>query len=162
MKSESVDQWGDQQRFWCTSNILSWPECYRRNQYTLPSSWQQRTYSLWYMQTTRPRMRLKDLRMVTTSLESTCLSTMESTHEHAMWLQASQPVSPPAIPPPRCRTSSELYEGSFRLSTHHFLLCVWKWAWAWLLCWGWWCLRVVFCFLWCVSIFYSKMMYHTQ
>ncbi len=59
-------------------------------------------------------MRLKDLKTVTTilttTLEVTFASTMESTHEHAMLLQASQPVSPPAIPPPPFRAESDLYE----------------------------------------------------
>ncbi len=153
MKSESVDQWGDQRRLWCTSNILSWPECYRRNQYTLPSSWQQRMYSLWHMQTTRQRMQLKDLRMVTTTLESTFLLTMESTHKHAMRLQASQPVAPPAILPPPCFAENELYENSFPLLTHHCLVCIWQKPWAWLLGWGWWCLQVVcfFCDVWVFS-----------
>ncbi len=149
MKSESVDQWGDQRRFWCTSNILSRPERYCRNQYTPPSSWQQRMYSSWYMQTTRRRMQLKDLRMVMTTLESTFLSTMESTHEHAMRLQASQPVAPPAILPPLCRIENKLYKNSTPLLTHHCLVCIWWQPWAWLLGWGWWCLRVVCFFVMC-------------
>jgi hypothetical protein len=48
-------------------------------------------------------MRLKDL------MEATFRSTMVSIHEHAMQLQASQSVPPPAIPPPPCR-KSDLYE----------------------------------------------------
>ena len=114
MKFVSFDQWTVQRRCWCTSNIHSWPERYRRSQYTPRSSWRRRTYSSWYMRTTRRRMRLKDLKTVsttvTTTLEATFPSTMELTHKHAMLLQASQPVSPPAILPPPCRAESNLYE----------------------------------------------------
>ena len=134
MKFESVDQWGVQRRSWCTSNIRSWPECYRRSQYTLPSSWWQRTHSSWYMQTTRRRMRLKDLKMVTTTvmttLEATFWPTMVSIHEHAMQLQASQPVPPPAIPPPPCRAERNLYKMSLPHLTYRWLLYAWQRSWA--------------------------------
>jgi hypothetical protein len=47
---------------------------------------------------------------------------MESTHEHAMRLQASQPVAPPAIlPPPYCAEVMTTLESTFLLtmeSTH--------------------------------------------
>ena len=53
---------------------------------------------------------------VTTNFEASVKATMESTHDHAMRLQASQRVAPPAIPPPPCRAHSDLEEMS-----HHYL-----------------------------------------
>ncbi len=157
MKFVSVDQWGVQRRFWCTSNILSQPERYRRSQYTPRSSWRRRTYSSWYMRTTRRRMRSKDLKTVTTTatttLEATFPLTMESTHKHAMLLQASQPVSPPAIPPPPCRAERDLYETALFHLTYHRLLYNWRRSWPWFFGWSWCCFGVFFFFfMWWVSI----------
>ncbi len=156
MKFVSVDQRGDQRRFWCTSNILSWPERYRRSQYTLRSSWRQRTYSSWYLQTTRRRMRLKDLQFVsstvTTTFEATVRATMESTNEHAMRLQASQQVAPPAIPPPPCRAHSDLDEMSHHDLTYHFFPFVGDVGHDYLI--GDVMLIRSFMVLWCVSKFY--------
>ena len=175
MKFESVYQWGFQLQFWCTSNIHSWPEHYCRSQYTLVSSWRQTMYSSWYMRVTRRRMRLKDLKMVpstvTTTFEVTIRSTMESTHKHAMRLQATQPVAPPAIPPSPCRAESDLFE----LSLPHL---IYRWLFTFggglghdFFGWRWYvvseyffvflgCVVFVMCeyYLWCVSIIYSKMM----
>ena len=119
-------------------------------------------------------MRLKDLTTVTTTLtttlEATFPSTMESTHDHAMLLRASQPVSPPAIPPPPCRAESDLYETPLFHLTYHWLLYVWRRSWPWFLESSWCCFGVFFSFLgdewlfvlfeylWCVSIIYSKTM----
>ena len=174
MKFVSVDRWGVPRRFWCTSNIHFWPERYRRSQYTPRSSWRRRTHSSWYMRTTRRGMRLKDLTTVTTTLtmmlEATFPSTMESTHYHAMLLQASQPVSPPAIPPPPCRAESDLYKTPLFHLTYHWLLYVWRRYWPWFFGSSWCCFGVFFSFLgdewlfvffeylWCVSIIYSKTM----
>ena len=125
MKFESVDQWGFQLQFWCTSNIHSWPERYCESQYTPASSWRQTMYSSWYMRATRRRMRLKDLKMVpstvTTTFEATIRSTMESTHKHVMRLQATQPVAPPAILPSPCRAESDLFELSLPHLIYHWL-----------------------------------------
>jgi len=177
MKFDSVDQWGLQLQFWCTSNIHSWPERYRRSQYTPPSSWRQTMHSSWYMQKTRRRKRLKDLKIgmtsVTTTSDATFLSTMESTHECAMRLQASQPVSPPAIPTPPFRAASDFYEEETALPqlTYHCLIYVWWRSWAWffwlvmICCFG--VFFVFFCvvwymmcdyYLWCANIISSKMM----
>ena len=163
MKFVSVDQRGDQWRLWCTSNIRSWPERYRRSQYTPRSSWRQRTYSSWYLQTTRRRMRLKDLHLVsstvTTNFEASVRATMESTHDHAMRLQASQQVAPPGIPPPPCRAQSDLDEMSHHDLTYLFfsfdgdvrhdyyligdVMLIWS-----------------FMVLWCVSIFYILLLHN--
>jgi hypothetical protein len=69
-------------------------------------------------------MRLKDLKMVSstvmTTFEALIRSTMESTHEeHAMQLQATQPVAPPAFPPSPCRAESDLYKMSLPQLTYH-------------------------------------------
>ena len=162
MKFVSVDRWGVLRRFWCTSNIHFWPERYRRSQYTPRSSWQRRTHSSWYMRTTWRGMRLKDLTTVTTTLttmfEATFPLTMESTHNHVMLLQASQPVSPPAIPPPPCRAESDLYETPLFHLTYHWLVYVWRRYWPWFFGSSWCCFGVFFPFyvmsdyLCCLSI----------
>ncbi len=159
MKFVSLDQRVDQRRFWCTSNILSWPERYRSSQYTPRSSWRQRTYSSWYLQTTRRRTRLKDLHFVsstvTTNFEASVRATMESTHDHAMRLQASQQVAPPAISPSPCRTHSDLDEMSHHHLTYLFFVCLVATLamiiWSEMLCWFGvlWC-----CDVWVYSIFY--------
>ncbi len=174
MKFVFVDWWGVPRRFWCTSYIHFWPERYPRSQYTPRSSWRQRAHSSWYMQMTRRRMRLKDLTTVTTTLtttlEATFPSTMESTHDHAMLLRASQPVSPPAIPPPPCRAESDLYKTPLFHLTYHWLLYVWWRSCPWFFGSSWCCVGVFFSFscdewlfvlfeyLCCVSIIYSKTM----
>ncbi len=151
MKFVSVDRWGVPRRFWCTSNIHYWPERYRRSQYTPRSSWRRRTHSSWYMRTPRRGMRLKDLTAVTTTLtttlEATFPSTMESTHDHAMLLRVSQPVSPPAISPPPCRAESDLYEMPLFGLTYHWLLYVWRLCWPRFFGSSWCCFGVFFSFL---------------
>ncbi len=57
---------------------------------------------------------------VTITFKALVRATMESTHEHAMRLQASQQVAPLAIPPPPCRAHSDLDEMSHHDLTYPF------------------------------------------
>ena len=130
MKFVPVDQRGHRWRFWCTSNICSWPERCRRSQYTPRFSWRQRTYPLWCLQMTRRTMPLKDLHLVsstvTTNFEASVRATMDSAHDHEMRFQASQQVAPPGIPPPTCRAQSDLNEMYHSDLTYLFFFVWWR------------------------------------
>lgn len=130
MKFVSVDQTGHRWQFWCTSNIRFSPERCRKSQYTPRFSWRLRTYPSWCLQMTRRTMPLKDFHLVsstvTTNFEASVRATMESTHDHAMKLQASQQVAHPGIPPPTCIAQSDLDEMSHRDLTYLFFFFWWR------------------------------------